>query len=376
LLRKRNLHPFFGDREMTSLQSRTSALWLRSPAWDLTWISLSAVLALLPYASFYIGRSVGLNPDDSRNAVNILVAFCIGGPHMYATHTRTTFDPQFRAAHSSLRYAAFVIPFVVFYLGMTNFILLLTIFFLWASVHVLHQIVFIVDCYHNKDARERPRSDRMIDYAVVLSALYPIAMYRFVHGTFHVGSNYLYFPAALRHDIVWMVASAVFALALTLFISKSIREIRAGELNAPKTILILITIFISFITPAFNELDVAFQGMNTWHSFQYLGLIWYINRLRMERGEIQTPAMRKLSAKGNWWRYYGFNVLLNSTSLIPWGLLVLTSRWTGVTWEQAYYMVVLCFLWTHYYHDHILFRMPEQIAGPARVRSSGDPLLA
>ena len=56
--------------------------------------------------------------------------------------------------------------------------------------------------------------------------------------------------------------------------------------NVPKTILISVTVIATFITPFFHELDVAFQGLNTWHSFQYLGLTWYINRLRYDRNEL------------------------------------------------------------------------------------------
>src|SRR5688572_11307610 len=110
----------------------TDALWLRSRKWDLIWISGSALLITIPYLSFFTGSALGLNATDARNAVNILVAFFIGGPHMYATHTRTTFDGEFTRNHASILPAAIIIPSFVIYMGLTNFTILLTLFFFWA----------------------------------------------------------------------------------------------------------------------------------------------------------------------------------------------------------------------------------------------------
>ena len=342
-----------------TLPSPSNTLWLRSKAWDLTWISGSVLLVTVPYVSYYAGQAMGLNPNTARNAVNMLVAFLIGGPHMYATHLRSTLDPSFRGRHPSIYLAALIIPALVIYFGYYHFVLLLSFFFMWASVHVLHQIIYIVDCYNGRAPSKKTGllpglKAGWIDYAVVLTALYPIAMYRFVHGTFKVGVNTLYFPEFLKFDAVWWLASAAFAAALTLYITKTWREFRSGEGNIPKTALIGVTVIASFITPIFHELDVAFQGMNTWHSFQYLGLTWYINRLRYERNEL-PPKLRLFSRPGEWWRYYGFTVIANIFALGSIGTLILTRAETGLSFDQCYYIVVLCFLLTHYYHDHIIF---------------------
>jgi hypothetical protein len=356
--------------QQSSVLSLNQSRWLRSPAWDLTWISGSVLLMVVPYASYFLGRSLGFNPDDARNAVNVLVAFLIGGPHMYATHLRTTLDHGFRDRHPSIYLMWLVIPAIVIYLGLYHFIFLLTFFFFWASVHVLHQIVYIVDCYNGREPRLPSVRSRAIDYAVVMTALYPVAMYRFVKGTFHIGSNYLYFPPWLKFDAVWWLASAAFAGALALFAMRTVREWREGTINIPKTILICVTVVATFVTPFFHELDVAFQGLNSWHSFQYLGLTWYVNRLRFERGELPRN-LWKFSRPHEWWRYYGFNILMNSTALILWGTLLLTARYTGLTFDQSYYMVVLCFLLTHYYHDHILFVEPTNFSLSAERSTSG-----
>src|SRR5947209_1268190 len=101
-----------------AIESRTKAisqskLWLKSPRWDLTWISLSVVLMIVPYSTYYLGRLIGFDPDLARNTVNTLIAFFIGGPHMYATYTRTIFEPSFRKRYWTVVPMAFIIPSLV-----------------------------------------------------------------------------------------------------------------------------------------------------------------------------------------------------------------------------------------------------------------------
>ncbi len=337
------------------------SLWLKSPKWDLTWISLSVILVILPYATYYFGQAIGFDPNKARIVVNYLIAGAIGGPHMYATYTRTLFEPTFRKRYWTIIPMAFIIPSLVIYAAIFQFTYLLTIFFFWASIHVLHQIIFIVDCYNERQRSFLTKYARVIDYAVVLSALYPMAMYRFVHNTFTVGEQPLFFPEFLKVDIVWWTASIIFGISFILYVAKTIREFQLGIGNIPKTILVTVTVLAAFFTPFFHELDVAFQGLNSWHSFQYLGLTWYINRLRYERGEITKPSIRKLAEPGKWWKYYGANFLAASSALAIILVLRLTQEYHHLSYDQIYYMIILCFLLTHYYHDHILFTKSEEI---------------
>ena len=350
---------------MTTLaieSSRTpSPLWLKSPKWDLTWVSLSVVLMIVPYSTYYVGRAIGFDPDFARNTVNTIIAFAIGGPHMYATYTRTILEPTFRKRYWTIIPMAVIIPSIVIYSAIFHFTYLLTFFFFWASIHVLHQIIFIVDCYNERQRSKLTKYSKIIDYAVVLTALYPMAMYRFVHSTFRVGNQLLYFPDFLKYDIVWWLASSLFAISFLLYVAKTIREFQLRIGNIPKTILVTVTILATFFTPFFHELDVAFQGLNSWHSFQYLGLTWYINRLRFDRGEISTSRMRRLSEPGKWWRFYGFTMFAAGTAIMVIGILLLTQPYHHLSFDQCYYMIILCFLLTHYYHDHILFTKSNEI---------------
>lgn len=354
----------------------SEGLWLRSKAWDLTFISLSAGLVAIPILTFifaneatpYINRflaAIGINyvwdADASRNLVNGMIALFIGGPHMYATYTRTALDKNFSRKHKTLLAFSLLIPVGVVYFGVKHFQFLITFFFFWASIHILHQAAFIVECYNKKALRTISWSSRMIDYAVLFSALYPIATYKFIHEDFLIGSNKILYPDFLKHEYIFYLITAFFIASVILFIWKTVGEIRAGVAHYPKIILISLTAIVAFFIPSFQNLDVAFQGFNTWHSFQYLGLTYYINRLRHERGEIGTKFIDRMSENGRTWQYYLFNVGLTLAAVTVIAVLIYFSPQLGLSFDQCYYIVVLSFLLMHYLHDHLLFTKPEEI---------------
>lgn len=353
-----------------------SSLWLRDKAWDLTFISLSAVLVAFPIGTYLLanqfspyindflrtaGSSFVWDDDASRNMVNGLIAIFIGGPHMYATYTRTAFDKEFTQKHRLVMGLSLLIPVGVVYFGVTNFQLLLTFFFFWASVHILHQIVFIMECYDKKAARSVTPRARLIDYAVVFSCLYPIATYKFVHSEFAIGSNVIFFPDFLKVPAIFYLATGVFAVSFILFTAKTIQEIRGGYALYPKILLMYLTIGVAFFIPAFHNLDVAFQGFNTWHSFQYLGLTFYINRIRHEKHEISNPLIDKISRAGKGWQYYLFNVGFTMAAVGLIVVMLMFRQTLGLSFDQCYYIVVLSFLLIHYLQDHVLFTEPEVI---------------
>jgi len=95
--------------------------WLRNATWDLSFLILSIFIAAVPYSIYFIfgGKAFhtaevpGTPAYRARILVNTLVAIFIGGPHMYATFTRTIFDPQFLRRRSAFIASSFLIPFAV-----------------------------------------------------------------------------------------------------------------------------------------------------------------------------------------------------------------------------------------------------------------------
>ena len=358
---------------------RAGGGWLRNQRWDLTFITLSVILVAVPYGAYLlllklspvlspIANLIGADMDSfSRNLVNATVALLVGGPHMYATWTRTALDVDFFAKHRTLIYSSSIIPLVVIGLALINLQLLLTIFFLWASIHVLHQIIYINDLYENRRAANLSLASRLADYGVILTALYPLAAWKISTGRFAIGPNNL---SEIVGNIVplgpWMIwlAGGAFALAFTAWVTKSIFEWRSGTLHVPKTVFIALTVTASFFVPALGNLDTAFQGMNVWHSFQYLALTWMLNNMRYERGDLKSSTfVQRLSESGSARRYYLFNMALTIADVALAAVIFLVFRFAfgqpfDYAFDRAYYIAVLSFLWIHYYFDHYLFTQP------------------
>ncbi len=253
-----------------------------------------------------------------------------------------------------------------------NLTLLLTVFFFWASIHVLHQIIYITELYNQKQKRKAAlnMASRLTDYGVILTALYPLAAWKIATGNFKIGTNDLgqvvgqFVPVG-----PWMIwlAGGAFGIALAAWLVNNVVLWRQGRLHTPKTLFIALTVVASFFVPALGNLDTAFQGMNVWHSFQYLALTWLLINLRQRRGEYDdSPFVTSVARTGASRRYYGWAVLLTLGSVLLSALLFVIFRYAmnqdfNLAFDRAYYISVLSVLWVHYYFDHYLFVKPQVI---------------
>ena len=337
---------------------QNEGFWLRSRNWDMLFITLSVFLVPLPYLFYLLGVKLGMQPDVSRNLVNGFVAVAVGGPHMMSTMLRTGLDNDFKQRYPMLIRSSIIIPIVVVSLAFLNLTLLLTIFFFWASLHVLHQVIYLTDCYRERSGRREPAWSRAVDYGLILSGLYPIGLFKIAQGKFGVGGVLLPFPAFLRPLHLPEIAAVVFAACLIAWIGKTTVEIRRGTVSMPKTLLIGITTVVSFLLPLGSNLDILFQGYNTWHSFQYLFLLWLINRLRDQRGELEDGVVRRLVRRQGMGAYY--LCFLGATGVLV-VLTLLVRAATPLTADQSYFVVVLSVLLMHYYFDHFLFSHPKMV---------------
>jgi hypothetical protein len=190
---------------------------------------------------------------------------------------------------------------------------------------------------------------------------------------FQLGGNQLYVPGWADHGIVAdlqiFAAFAAFGIFFVLWMGKNIREARQGMLNAPSVLLIGLTIVIGFTLPLFPNIDVAFQGFNTWHSFQYLALIWFLNSMRKERGEIDNHFVAETNGPDRPLHFYGLNVAL---TLLAGALVLAIHGVAGVELQTAYYIVILSTLLQHYYLDHLQFTKLGDMLGQGE-RLLGDP---
>jgi hypothetical protein len=329
-------------------------LWIRSRKFDLLFLILSGALVFLPYLSYGFLQWLGASDATASLIVGLLVTLLVGGPHMYSTYLRTALEPRFRARYGFLAYLPMLlIPVLVVIGALHAFLLLLTAFFFWASVHVTHQAQWISETYRRKATGRVSTVDRLLDGAVILGALYTMAMYKFVEGKFALGESTLLFPAFLRHREVAVAFTIGFAALFLFYVFRTAAEIRRGEASVPRLLFMAFTVGLAFIIPLFDNLDVAFQGFNTWHSLQYLALTWFILSQNAERGAIGSSLAQKLAGTEKTGRFYAAMIL---ATVMAGGIYLFLWKGLGFPQDKSYYVVVLTFLLIHYFYDHFLFR--------------------
>ena len=98
-----------------------------------------------------------------------------------------------------------------------------------ASVHAIHQIIWLTSAYARKVRRPLSLFSQLVDYGVVITSLYPVAVWKMVQGRFKIG------PMMLKQNEImagqWWLAYlffALFALMLGVFIIKTFQEYRMG----------------------------------------------------------------------------------------------------------------------------------------------------
>lgn len=339
--------------------------WIHSRRWDMGWLVLSVLVvpvAPLLYEGFRAWW--GLDVQQAAAAVATVVMLTVGGPHVFVTFTRTNMDPAFVRRHRVYTRVAYAIPFVTASFALSFTPLFLTVFFAWASLHVLQQIIYVANAYSNRQDVAPTRWERFFEYGAILSCLYPFATVRMVEGTFMLDGRQLLVPGALLGPgLVW-ASFLVFGVFLVGWIAVAVRRYVRGGLHYGKTALIGATVVATLFTPLFPNLDVAFQGINSWHCIQYLALIWYANRVRRDRGALEFPFVKAMAEPG--WkgvaRYY-LTAVAATAGVIG---LIYGIHWAvpGISLLLWYYMIAKGLLLTHYYYDTFLFTQRDEVTSP------------
>jgi hypothetical protein len=331
--------------------ARAPATWINGPGWDLKWLIGSALVVPVGLAAVAAGASSAV--------VNLGVTALVGGPHLFSTFLATYMDPAFRRRHgAALAVVSVVVPAFVVAMTYANFQALLSFFIFAASLHVLQQNAYLADVYRRRGGRAEPAWSRWVDYGLLFVSFYPIASYKLVRDDFRLGSVTILLPPIVKTEFTWQAITAAFVVLLAAWTLKTADEWRRGAMNAPKTVLIGVTVVVAFLVPAAahgERLELAFQAVNAWHSIQYLAIVWIALELRRRRGMQESRFVASLGgSRARAGLFYG--LLFGSTM----ALLAVVSgliRWDplGLSAMQYYYMSILSVLLVHYALDAYLF---------------------
>lgn len=362
-------------------------VWIQSPGWDMGWLIASALV--VPVVLLLVWKGV------SSDVINLGVTALIGGPHLFSTYLATYFDPKFRRERRWMLVAATILvpSFVVFW-TLVNFQILLSVFIFAASLHVLQQNAFIADVYRRRQGLPESWWSRLVDYGLLMICIYPVASYKLVNAQFLLGDVPILIPPFLMVPATYWLVWISFSMLLVAWLVKTVREQQRGILNVPKTVLIGVTTVVGFCAPiaaSGTRLELSFQAVNTWHSIQYLGIVWYVQKVRKDMGLVDSPFVRSLSGSGA--PAFRFYAAVSLTTVVLFGVVVGIAKADplGITFNQYYYMGVLSCLLIHYVLDAYLFavsnradvaleKVPFAVASraqraPADVVTEGVPAL-
>ena len=326
--------------------------WLQNGRWDFGWLIGTALIVPIVLGLVWAGVP--------SLALTIGVTALIGGPHLFSTYALTYFDPSFRRKHGlMLLTISICIPALAIWATIYHFQILLSGFIFFASFHVVHQNAYLTDVYRRRAGFSEAWWSRFVDYGVLMTCFYPVAAYKLVNNDFYLGSTEVLIPSFLRvQATVWLISIA-FASFVAIWLAKTWVEYKNGQLNRPKTMLIAITAVLAFLIPTTasgDRLELAFQSINAWHSVQYLGLTWFLLKIRKERGLLESPLLRKISGSGRkqMCLFYGFCLGITVTLLAALGALIYFKP-GQLHFEQYWYMSVLSVLLIHYCLDAYFF---------------------
>jgi len=309
-------------------------------------MAVSALLVPVPIVAYYIFRGFGFVEGTCEDLVTLLVMLPLGGPHVVATFSRTFFDPAFRRRERAWVIGSLLLWAGVFttavlsvgtsvrWLGHVPMSLLLTGFFFWASLHILQQNLFCLEqCAPDRDAAA-DRRFVWLERCVVLTSLYPMAFFRMAmvagDGTaasnphaletrlvesvagsevaasyaFRIGRAIPVLPEFMKGPHIWCAAALIFFAAVAWYAREAARRSQEGTLSSARIGFVAISAFVGFVVPFFPNLDSAFQGINAWHCFQYLVMVFALNREAQAAGQPQMGLVAALSKEGAHVRFY------------------------------------------------------------------------
>jgi len=258
--------------------TQTAPPWIRSCAFDLTWIlgpafwSVALVL-LLPHERL-------LNPEMPL-WVWVSLVIGIDVAHVYSTLYRTYFDPterqRYRTHLLAIPLLCWVAGVILYSFGANVF---WTVLAYLAVFHFVRQQYGFLRMYSRYESV--PAWARSIDTALLyMTMLYPLAAWHaalprnytwFIEGDFLKGAG----------GSLVAVALALYALTTILFLAKEAYLCRpACRVNIPKYLLILGTALAWYIGIVHFNADIPFTITNVIsHGIPYMALVWAFGQKR------------------------------------------------------------------------------------------------
>lgn len=298
--------------------------WINSAWSDGIFILLPPFIALLIVALF---------PAEFKNSSTMPLAYWvvlivfIDVAHVYSTLYRTYFNPaEFKKQQPKL----IAIPLICYIVGVVLYSFDGIIF--WRVLAYLAVFHFIRQQYgfmriYSRNQKETSLS-KYIDTVVIYTAtIYPLLYWHFTskrNFNWFVDGDFVLFHSAIVLDI----SLIAYILIVTAYVIKEIVLcVRTGQLNVPKTAIILGTILSWYFGIVYYNGDIAFTTLNVVsHGIPYMALIWIYERKRYNN----TPSGKSQLLRITFSRY---GVMLFVGVIVLFAYME-EGLWDGLVWKE------------------------------------------
>lgn len=251
--------------------------WIKSPAFDLTFFTLSplAGLALL-LASL----------DNSNTLLTLAAATLIGGPHYLATYSFYFLDDT-TAYHRHRWVAYFLVPIlIVLAVGAIAWfqipVIIIVVIYFWNAYHVARQSCGIQSIYRHRAGAFDPRLKTVTNAAIIATNLAMAMAHLDWYPALH---NFLSRPSPYLPDVLSYGALVIAVVSLARLGISMIQRHRQGPTFSVAELAFLATSLLLFHPYLWvRDPNLATLGMLQGHFIQYLGIVWLLNSRKLADG--------------------------------------------------------------------------------------------
>jgi len=296
----------------------SSQVWLKSPAFDLTWILSPAFFASLGVVLF---RS-----DAAAVSPFVWLVFILGidVAHVYATLYRTYWNPEERLSYQT---ALWVIPVASWLAGTLLYGVSPLLF--WrglaylAAFHFVRQQYGFFCIYAGRNGENVTWLDKA---ALYLAMVFPLVYWHTHPRNFEwfVPGDFFFLPFAFLTPFTLLIWA-------TAWIAYGWKELkRGGVFNWPKNLILLGTALSWNVGIVLLNSDLAFTVTNVVsHGVPYLALLWWYGQSYASRNR------EKVFWRGITWKrlFTGFGCFFYLGSLLVLAYLE-EGLWDGLVWRE------------------------------------------